>query len=90
LVRDRLGSGIVVLGSVIDDRPRVVAAVTPDLVAAGLHAGELVKAIAARVGGGGGGRPQLAEAGGTDVSALDAALSAVPGLVRAHRQAPVG
>ena len=62
-------------------KPNFVAAVTPDLIERGVHAGKLVKAVAQEVGGGGGGRPNFAQAGGRDVSRLEYALSLVPGLV---------
>ena len=77
-------SGVVVLASAPDDQPIIVAAVTQDLVERGLHAGELVKSIAEQVGGGGGGRPTLAQAGGTDPTRLPQALALVPGWVEAH------
>ncbi len=80
--RDRLGSGVIVLGAVLGGKPSFVAAVTPDLVGRGLHAGNLVKAIAHKVGGGGGGRPTMAQAGGHDVARLDEALGLVAELVR--------
>jgi alanyl-tRNA synthetase len=79
--RDRLGSGVIVLGAVLSDKPNFIAAVTPDLVEQGLHAGNLVKAVAKEVGGGGGGRPTMAQAGGRDPSRMTEALSQVPGLV---------
>jgi alanyl-tRNA synthetase len=79
--RDRMGSGVIVLGAVLSGKPSLVAAVTPDLVEQGLHAGNLVKAVAQEVGGGGGGKPTMAQAGGRDVSRLPEALSHVPGLV---------
>jgi alanyl-tRNA synthetase len=79
--RDRLGSGVIVLGAVLSDKPNFIAAVTPDLVEQGLHAGNLVKAVAREVGGGGGGRPTMAQAGGRDPSRMTQALSQVPGLV---------
>jgi len=82
--RDRLGSGVIVLGAAMDGRPGFVAAVTPDLVKRGLHAGQLVKAVAQVVGGGGGGKPTLAQAGGKDVSKVGDALQIVPGLVAEH------
>jgi alanyl-tRNA synthetase len=88
--RDRQATGVVVLGAVIDDRPQLIAAVTPDLVARGLHAGNLVKAVARVIGGGGGGRPNLAQAGGRDASRLDEALDGVPGLVREMLAAEAG
>ncbi len=80
-LRDRMGSGIVVLGALLNERPAIVAAVTPDLVSKGFHAGAIVKKVAALVGGSGGGRPDLAQAGGKDASKLDEALQAVAGLV---------
>jgi alanyl-tRNA synthetase len=72
--RDKLGSGVIVLGAEIDRRPRLVAAVTPDLVARGLHAGRLIQAIAGIIEGGGGGRPTMAQAGGRDLAKLPEAL----------------
>jgi len=79
--RDRLGSGVIVLGAVLADKPNFIAAVTPDLVEQGLHAGKLVQAVAQEVGGGGGGKPTMAQAGGRDPSRMTEALSRVPGLV---------
>ncbi len=76
--RDRLDSGVVVLASLIDGSPRLVAKVTPDLVKRGMHAGKLVGALAELVGGKGGGRPDFASAGGGDPAALSAALAAAP------------
>ncbi|HLH20967.1 MAG TPA: alanine--tRNA ligase [Chloroflexota bacterium] len=81
-VRKRLGRGVVVLGAVINDRPQFVAALTPEAVQAGLSAGKLVGAIAKVAGGGGGGKPDFARAGGKDAAQLDAALALVPQLVR--------
>ncbi|HAI08808.1 MAG TPA: hypothetical protein DCM17_05730, partial [Dehalococcoidia bacterium] len=60
----------------------LIAMVTPDLVDKGLHAGNLARDTAKVVGGGGGGRPDMAQAGGRDASKLEAALSGVPELVR--------
>jgi alanyl-tRNA synthetase len=79
--RNQLGSGVVVLGAAIDGKPQLVAAVTDDLVGRGVHAGKLVQAIAKKLGGGGGGRPNLAQAGGVDLAGLPAALSEAPALV---------
>jgi len=80
-VRDRLGSVVVVLGTVLDGKPGFVAAVTPDLVERGLRADWLVKEVANLVGGGGGGRATLAQAGGRDASKLQEALAAVEGFL---------
>jgi alanyl-tRNA synthetase len=72
--RDRLDSGVVLLGSAIEGKVRLVAKVTPDLVKRGVHAGQLVGSIAKQVGGGGGGRPDFATAGGKDVARLPDAV----------------
>jgi alanyl-tRNA synthetase len=79
--RNRMGSGVIVLGAVMAGKPNFIAAITPDLIQRGLHAGQLVKAVAQVVGGGGGGKPSLAQAGGRDVSRMGEALSLVPSLV---------
>ena len=82
-LRDKLGSGVIVLGSVINDRPMLVAMVTNDLIEAkGLNAADIARGAARAVGGGGGGRAEVAQAGGRDAGKLDAALALVPGLVR--------
>jgi alanyl-tRNA synthetase len=81
-LRDKLGSGVIVLGSIINEQPALVAMVTKDLVSRGLHAGKLVQEIAPVVGGRGGGRPDVAQGGGTDVTRLDQALAAVQEAVK--------
>lgn len=85
-LREELGSAVIVLGAVIKDRPSLVAAVTPDLVARGIHAGELVKEAAKAVRGGGGGRPTLGQAGGSDPSRLPEALESVYVLIEGKLQ----
>ncbi|HOS81026.1 MAG TPA: DHHA1 domain-containing protein, partial [Anaerolineae bacterium] len=85
--RDKIKGGVIVLGTVIEDKPLFIAATTKELNARGIHAGNLVRQVAQRVGGGGGGRPDMAQAGGRDVSKLDEALAAVEELVRAALQA---
>ncbi len=77
LFRDKLGSSVVMLGAVIDQKPMLVASVTQDLIARGMHAGNLVRDTAKIIGGGGGGRPNMAQAGGKDADQLDAALASV-------------
>lgn len=79
--RQRMPSGVVVLGTVEDDKPQLVAAISDDLIKRGLDAVKLLKVIAATVGGGGGGRPSLAQAGGKDPSRLTEALAQVEGFV---------
>ena len=75
--RARVPSGVVVLGSVFENRPHFVASVTEDLVKRGLDAGQIVRAVAKVVGGGGGGKPTLAQAGGKDPTRLAEALAQV-------------
>ncbi|WP_282559202.1 alanine--tRNA ligase [Paenibacillus sedimenti] len=77
----KLGSAVIVLGAPADDKVNLVAAVTPDLVAKGFHAGKIIKEVALQCGGSGGGRPDMAQAGGKDASKLQAALTSVEGLV---------
>jgi alanyl-tRNA synthetase len=76
-LRQKLGSGVVVLGTVHEEKVALIAGVTKDLTAK-VHAGKLIQALAKLVGGSGGGRPDLAEAGGKDTSALKSALSTIP------------
>jgi alanyl-tRNA synthetase len=77
---------VIVLGSAPEGRPVLIAAVTDDLLKRGLHAGELVKAAAAPLGGSGGGRPNLAQAGGKDASKMAEALAGVTAWVAEHLQ----
>ncbi len=74
--KDKLGSGVVVLGSVDDGKVRLAAGVTKNNTNR-LHAGDIIRPVAEQVGGKGGGRPDFAQAGGSDASQLDAALSSV-------------
>lgn len=75
--RQKHPSGVVVLGTVINEKPSLIAAVTPDLIIRGLKAGDLIKRVAQVVGGGGGGRPDMAQAGGKDPDKLSEALDQV-------------
>jgi alanyl-tRNA synthetase len=79
-LRDKLKSGVVALGAANDGKVSLLVVVTKDLIAR-LKAGDLIKAMAAEVGGTGGGRPEMAQAGGKDPAKLDAALESVFGLV---------
>jgi len=74
LLINKPGSGIVVLGTVWEDRPAFVANVTPSLVEKGYHAGEIVNRVAKVVGGSGGGKANIAQGGGKDKDKLDEAL----------------
>ena len=71
--KDKLKTGVVVLGSVADEKVLLIAAVTKDLTRQ-FHAGNIIKAVAAEVGGGGGGRPDMAQAGGSQPENLDKAM----------------
>jgi alanyl-tRNA synthetase len=79
-LRDRLGSGIIVIASEHDGKVSLVVSVTKDLTSR-IQAGRIVKEIAPIVGGGGGGRPDFAEAGGKDPSKIDELLSKAPGII---------
>ncbi|GAA0791676.1 alanyl-tRNA synthetase [Marinobacterium sediminicola] len=81
-LKSKLGSGVVVLITAQDDKVSLIAGVTKDLTGQ-IKAGDLVRELASRLGGKGGGRPDMAQGGGTDVSAVPAALQAVPELVAA-------
>jgi len=81
-LKSKLASVVVMLGAVVEGTPILIAMVTPDLVDKGLHAGNLARDTAKVVGGRGGGRPDMAQAGGRDASKLEAALSVVPELVK--------
>ncbi len=80
--RDKVGSGTAVLSTVRNNKPIIIAAVTDDLIKRGLKAGDIVREVAKIVGGGGGGRPNLAQAGGRDASKLPEALAHVAALVK--------
>jgi alanyl-tRNA synthetase len=79
-LRDKIGSGVVVLGSASNGNVALIVGVTKDLTGR-VQAGKVIGAVAQKVGGKGGGRPDLAEAGGKDASALDAALDGAYGVV---------
>jgi alanyl-tRNA synthetase len=79
-LRDKIGSGVVVLGSASDGNVALIVGVTKDLISR-VQAGKVIGPVAQKVGGKGGGRPDLAEAGGKDASALDAALDGAYGVV---------
>ena len=81
-LRDKLGSVVVALAAVVEGSPILVTMVTPDLVERGLHAGNIARDTAKVMGGGGGGRPEMAQAGGKQPDKVDEALGGVPALVR--------
>jgi alanyl-tRNA synthetase len=79
-VRDKLGSGIVLLGSRVGDKAMLLCMVTKDL-AGKYHAGNIIKELAPVVGGSGGGRPDMAQAGGPQPENIARALEKVEGLL---------
>ena len=81
-LKQKLDSVFVALGAVIDGSPVIVTMITPDLVDRGLHAGNIARDAAKIMGGGGGGRPDAAQAGGRQPDRLGAALDAVSNLIR--------
>jgi alanyl-tRNA synthetase len=80
-MKAKIGSGIIVLGAAAEDKVNLVTVVTPDLVQQGYHAGKLIKEVAALCGGTGGGRPDMAQAGGKEPGKLKEAIGSVSELV---------
>jgi len=76
-MKDKLGDGVIVIASVQDGKVNLMATVTEEAQKRGAHAGNLIKAIASLVGGGGGGRPNMAQAGGKNPAGVDACLEKV-------------
>ncbi len=74
-LKEKLGEGVIVLASVTDGKVNLMATATEGAMAKGAHAGNLIKGIARLVGGGGGGRPNMAQAGGKDPGGVDGALA---------------
>ena len=79
-MRDKVG-GVVVLAAVMGEKVSILTMATKDAVAKGAHSGNIVKAVAKLCGGGGGGRPDMAQAGAKDVSKVDAALAEAPAII---------
>lgn len=80
-LRDKIGSGVIVLGTVVDGRPLLISMVTPDLMSSGLDASRIVRAAAKTIEGGGGGRPDVGQAGGRNAGKIDEALDLIPRIV---------
>ena len=77
-LKDKLGDGVVILASAKDDKVNLIAMATDNAMAKGAHAGNLIKELAVLVGGGGGGRPNMAQAGGKNPAGMDAVVEAAP------------
>ena len=80
-LKEKLGEGVIVIASVLDGKVNLMATATDGAMKQGVHAGNLIKGIAGLVGGGGGGRPNMAQAGGKNPEGVDEALSKVSELV---------
>ena len=81
-IRNRLGSGVIVLASVFEEKLSFVAMATKDIVKKGVHVGNIIKEVAKATDGNGGGRPDMAQAGGKDISKVDEALKIVPEIIK--------
>ncbi|QXM05975.1 alanine--tRNA ligase [Crassaminicella indica] len=81
-LKDKLGSGLVVLGTEKDNKGNFVAMATKDVVEKGIHAGNIIRQVAKIAGGGGGGKPTMAQAGAKDISKIDEALAHVINIVK--------
>ena len=78
-LKGEIGSGVVlVVSALAADKVNMIAMATDDVVAKGAHAGNLIKSVASLVGGGGGGRPNMAQAGGKNASGIDELLKKAP------------
>jgi alanyl-tRNA synthetase len=81
MLKNKLGSGVIILGTGYGDKVNFVVTATKDVVEKGVHSGNIIREVAKIAGGGGGGRPDMAQAGGKDVSKIDEALKAAVGVV---------
>ncbi|MCJ7576529.1 MAG: alanine--tRNA ligase [Dehalococcoidia bacterium] len=88
ILKDRFKSAVVVLATVYSGKPGFLAMVTPDLIAKGLHAGDIINQVARVTGGGGGGKAAMAQAGGKDAAKIDEALKLVRSIV-ASKVSPI-
>ncbi len=83
-IKDKLNTGVIVLASIAGEKLSFVSMVSKDLVEKGIHAGNIIREVAKATGGGGGGRPDMAQAGGKDITKVDEALSIVPNLIKSQ------
>ena len=83
-IRNRLGTGVLVLASVLKDKISFVSMVTKDLNEKGISAGNIIKEVSKATGGSGGGRPDMAQAGGKDIDKIESALALVPELIKSQ------
>ena len=83
-LKEKLGEGVVVIASSANDKVNLIAMATDGAMKQGAHAGNLIKGIAALVGGGGGGRPNMAQAGGKNPAGIPAAIEKVADVLEAQ------
>ena len=83
-IRNKMGSGVVVLATGFEGRVGLVVMATKDVVSKGIHSGNIIKEAAKVTGGGGGGRPDMAQAGGKDISKIDEALKEAVKVIEAQ------
>ena len=89
ILRSKLKSAVIVLATVYNDNPSFLAMVTPDLVARGFYANDIIKKVAKVAGGSGGGKAEMAQAGGKDATRLDEALDSVESIIAEKTSSPV-
>jgi len=89
ILRSKLKSAVIVLATVYNNNPSFLAMVTPDLVARGFHANDIIKKVAKVAGGSGGGKAEMAQAGGKDAARLDEALDSVESIIAEKTSSPV-
>jgi len=89
ILRGKLKSAVIVLATVYNNNPSFLAMVTPDLVARGFHANDVIKKVAKVAGGSGGGKADMAQAGGRDATRLDEALDSVESIIAEKTSSPV-
>ena len=82
-LRDKIHSGVIGLGATVNGNPMIIITVSDDVIKKGVNAGELIKSVSKMIGGGGGGRPNSAQAGGKDNSKLEEAVKTIPNLINA-------
>jgi alanyl-tRNA synthetase len=89
ILRDKLNSAVIILATTYNNRPNFLAMVTPDLIARGFYANDIIKQVAKVTGGSGGGRAEMAQAGGKDITKLDKALNLVESIIAGRISSPL-
>ena len=84
-IKNQITSGVIAIGAIINDNPMIIIMVTKDLLGTGINASEIAKKVAKEMDGGGGGKAEMAQAGGKSPSKLNAALSMVPTLIKGYQ-----